>query len=766
MEKKNQRAFGRLIIFAIVWILIGWSIGIMAYTSEKERPELATGFKMHVTSATTPVIPVSQDTCLTDTLHIGTGFDYLGNTVYAVGVLDNYWTVTCVPQAFPSNPPYPANVIGPLAAWDGPLPNSQWIAPHPAAQNYTNGVYCYEFDFCVADTTGACLYLEMLVDDDAVVFLNGVQIFATGPNPYNCVPQCFFQLPAQVIDTCGIFQVGINTLRVEVTNRWGVASGLNISGVVIAPGAGVVEEPCCDSTGAIAGIKWNDVDGDCDIDSNETVLSGWTIIAAGSSDTLSTQTDSFGYYFFTDLTPGIYTIKEVIPSGWTPTCPPGGSLSVVVPANGVIGGINFGNQRESFYWKPPYEDYAPNGMPDLDQKQDDWRKEGTDQWSFCGPVAVANCFKWFDSKYNVPPGVPGDGQDQFPLVRQYIDALGGMLGGYDDHDPWNMNHPATPWQFGATTPPPPTPQPFVPGPQPPGMPPWGELVERLAWYFNTDGVQTGYCNHTGTNIMEMQEGIAAWFASEIFEDGSTLADSLCEVTLVKPTFATVESLVEKCEDVILLLGFWYEDAAGRWWRIGGHYVTVAGVSSQNFQIAFSDPFIDNAEAGGPGRVGDGSFINHPHGSHDPRVHNDEGNVSHDIYTVDTASVSPGGVWWLPDYPASTDPYSWVYIFFSQNLPDEFQSVTAPWDGSSEIHTEVEYAVHISPWDYRGDVNGDGVVDLGDVVFLINYLFKGGPAPAPLLEGDVNCDGVIDLGDVVFLINYLFKGGNVPRCCDP
>jgi hypothetical protein len=59
-----------------------------------------------------------------------------------------------------------------------------------------------------------------------------------------------------------------------------------------------------------------------------------------------------------------------------------------------------------------------------------------------------------------------------------------------------------------------------------------------------------------------------------------------------------------------------------------------------------------------------------------------------------------------------------------------------------------------------------VVDIGDVVYLINYLFKHGPTPVPFIEGDTNCDGNIDVGDVIILINYLFKGGPAPKCCDP
>ncbi|MCK4224735.1 MAG: choice-of-anchor J domain-containing protein [candidate division Zixibacteria bacterium] len=63
----------------------------------------------------------------------------------------------------------------------------------------------------------------------------------------------------------------------------------------------------------------------------------------------------------------------------------------------------------------------------------------------------------------------------------------------------------------------------------------------------------------------------------------------------------------------------------------------------------------------------------------------------------------------------------------------------------------------------GDVNADAVIDIGDVVYVVNYLYKNGPDPDPLEAGDANCDGIIDLGDVVYLINYLFKGGPEPGC---
>jgi hypothetical protein len=63
----------------------------------------------------------------------------------------------------------------------------------------------------------------------------------------------------------------------------------------------------------------------------------------------------------------------------------------------------------------------------------------------------------------------------------------------------------------------------------------------------------------------------------------------------------------------------------------------------------------------------------------------------------------------------------------------------------------------------GDVNADGIIDLGDVLYLISYLYKGGPAPDPLEVGDCDCDDLVDLGDLLFLISYLYKGGPPPEC---
>lgn len=66
--------------------------------------------------------------------------------------------------------------------------------------------------------------------------------------------------------------------------------------------------------------------------------------------------------------------------------------------------------------------------------------------------------------------------------------------------------------------------------------------------------------------------------------------------------------------------------------------------------------------------------------------------------------------------------------------------------------------------YRwGDANGDGSISVGDAVFVIGYVFRGGPAPIPLESADANCDQKINVGDAVFIVNYVFRSGPEPAC---
>jgi hypothetical protein len=68
------------------------------------------------------------------------------------------------------------------------------------------------------------------------------------------------------------------------------------------------------------------------------------------------------------------------------------------------------------------------------------------------------------------------------------------------------------------------------------------------------------------------------------------------------------------------------------------------------------------------------------------------------------------------------------------------------------------------------MNSDGVPDVFDVIYLIDYVFSGGVAPPKdalcphINRSDVNCDGVADVFDVIGLIDFVFSGGKAP--CDP
>ncbi|MGB7063486.1 MAG: choice-of-anchor J domain-containing protein [Candidatus Zixiibacteriota bacterium] len=78
--------------------------------------------------------------------------------------------------------------------------------------------------------------------------------------------------------------------------------------------------------------------------------------------------------------------------------------------------------------------------------------------------------------------------------------------------------------------------------------------------------------------------------------------------------------------------------------------------------------------------------------------------------------------------------------------------------------EPQVTVEVSMWPGRGDVfDPFCLIELGDVVFLINYVLKGGPAPDPLCMGDCDPahDGVVDLADVVYLVQFLYQGGMPP-----
>lgn len=78
-----------------------------------------------------------------------------------------------------------------------------------------------------------------------------------------------------------------------------------------------------------------------------------------------------------------------------------------------------------------------------------------------------------------------------------------------------------------------------------------------------------------------------------------------------------------------------------------------------------------------------------------------------------------------------------------------------------IYTATNVALPLTSTFIRGDSNNDGIVDLTDAIFILNYLFQGGDAPSCQDAADVNDDGILDISDAVAVLQYLFLGGNDP-----
>jgi hypothetical protein len=215
------------------------------------------------------------------------------------------------------------------------------------------------------------------------------------------------------------------------------------------------------------------------------------------------------------------------------------------------------------------------------------------------------------------------------------------------------------------------------------------LIANLSRYMDTDGVTSG-TPHNGTEVHDMVSGIQNY----IRDHG--LQDKFYVDLLAKPTFDCIAGEVKRCEDSILLLGFWQPSphSPSGFVRIGGHFVTVPGVDSNNSLIYFCDPYTDNAELTGQGYV----YPPPPHAHPAPpdRVHNNATFVSFDAYTANTAgpSPSPGGT--LGIYYNLTQYYDLFSNVQEQNCPHEFENMQGTYNMSLPVFTEVEYGVFMSP----------------------------------------------------------------------
>lgn len=74
---------------------------------------------------------------------------------------------------------------------------------------------------------------------------------------------------------------------------------------------------------------------------------------------------------------------------------------------------------------------------------------------------------------------------------------------------------------------------------------------------------------------------------------------------------------------------------------------------------------------------------------------------------------------------------------------------------------VSFSATINEKIHYGDCNHDGNLNVADAVYLINFIFSGGPEPIPVEAGDANCSGAVTISDAVYIIQFLFNDGPAP-----
>ncbi len=63
---------------------------------------------------------------------------------------------------------------------------------------------------------------------------------------------------------------------------------------------------------------------------------------------------------------------------------------------------------------------------------------------------------------------------------------------------------------------------------------------------------------------------------------------------------------------------------------------------------------------------------------------------------------------------------------------------------------------------KGDYDGNDLANSLDILALINYIYQGGAVPiGGAHRADANCDNQIDIGDVIYMVKYIFESGETP-----
>lgn len=117
--------------------------------------------------------------------------------------------------------------------------------------------------------------------------------------------------------------------------------------------------------------------------------------------------------------------------------------------------------------------------------------------------------------------------------------------------------------------------------------------------------------------------------------------------------------------------------------------------------------------------------------------------------------------WLGPYNsgdpcAATHAWSTLGTFSVRVQAQDEYGKTSDWSSGTPI------VMH----DYlAGDANGNLIVNILDITYLIGFLYMGGPPPNPYASGDANGNVVVNVLDITYLINNKYLGGPDPVYSD-
>jgi hypothetical protein len=119
--------------------------------------------------------------------------------------------------------------------------------------------------------------------------------------------------------------------------------------------------------GRISGYKYEDMDGSRDLSVGDTPISGWQIdLYLGLTLVATTYTDGTGYFEFSGLMAGLYSVVEVMQPGWVASSAT--SHEVLIQSGCDIGVPVFLNLRLGIIEGYKFEDTNGNGVWDGDEQ--------------------------------------------------------------------------------------------------------------------------------------------------------------------------------------------------------------------------------------------------------------------------------------------------------------------------------------------------------------------------------------------------------------